>query len=545
MNWFQNSPTRIKLLSGFGVMVVLLGIVFGTSYYAITSLIGSERTLFDTRFSDVVDAITFEANEGDIRIASLMMLNQTNAAEIQRLNTTIGDESKEAELLLRRLMEQNQSNTNILQLLQEWGDIRDAYKKTREEEVVPAMEQGRLEQARNLLLGVQAERFQKMREITSKLMSESRTEAQDAIGQAEGLGRHLLWSAAGVGLLALVAGFVMVGYLNRLIALPLRQLLLWTEKATMGDLSITAPPNPRRDEVGALHEGFRRMLESLRSLNREIQESVNVLAAAASQILAATSEMAASASETATASAQTTATVEEVKQTAQVSSAKSRQVAEIARQAARDSEAGRKSVEEGIEGMNRVRSQMEAIAESIVRLSEQSQAIGEIIASVNDLAEQSNLLAVNASIEAAKAGEHGKGFAVVAQEIRNLAAQSKQATAQVRGILGDIQKATSSAAMVTEQGGKAVETGVRQSADAGEAIRALAESINQAAEAAQQISASSEQQSVGMDQVAAAMESIKRATNQNANATKQVDSGARNLHEIGQNLKQLVGRFRM
>jgi len=127
---------------------------------------------------------------------------------------------------------------------------------------------------------------------------------------------------------------------------------------------------------------------------------------------------------------------------------------------------------------------MESIAESIVRLSEQSQAIGEIIATVNDLAEQSNLLAVNAAIEATKVGEQGKGFVVVAQEIKSLATQSKEATAQVRTLLGDIQKATSAAVLATEQGNKAVEAGVKQTAEAGDSIRLLADSVNEAAQAA-------------------------------------------------------------
>jgi methyl-accepting chemotaxis protein len=107
-----------------------------------------------------------------------------------------------------------------------------------------------------------------------------------------------------------------------------------------------------------------------------------------------------------------------------------------------------------IEGMKKIQTQMESIAESVVKLSEQSQAIGEIIASVNDLAEQSNLLAVNAAIEAAKAGEQGKGFAVVAQEVKSLAEQSKQATSQVRTIFNDIQKATTAAVLATEQGAR-------------------------------------------------------------------------------------------
>jgi len=192
------------------------------------------------------------------------------------------------------------------------------------------------------------------------------------------------------------------------------------------------------------------------------------------------------------------------------------------------------------EGISRIREQMELISESIVKLSEQSQAIGEIIAIVNDLTDQSNLLAVNAAIEAAKPGERGKGFGVVAQEIRSLAEQSKQATAQVRNILSEIQKATSAVVMATEQGSKAVESGVKQSAEVDESIRALADTIAEAAQAATQIAASSQQQLVGTDQVALAMESIKQASTQNVAGTKQAETAAHNLHELGQKLKQLV-----
>jgi methyl-accepting chemotaxis protein len=154
-------------------------------------------------------------------------------------------------------------------------------------------------------------------------------------------------------------------------------------------------------------------------------------------------------------------------------------------------------------------------------------------------------LAVNAAIEAAKAGEQGKGFAVVAQEVKSLVAQSKQATAQVRAILGDIQRAINAAVLTTEQGGKAVEAGMQQSTRAGEAIRALSESIAEATQAATQIAASSHQQLVGMDQMALAMENIKQASTQNVAGTKQAELAAQSLHDLGQKLKQLVMQYRV
>lgn len=288
----------------------------------------------------------------------------------------------------------------------------------------------------------------------------------------------------------------------------------------------------------------KRVEEDLKRVMLAVQDSVNVLAPAASEILTTTTQVASTAVETASAVSETTTTVEEVKQTALVSNQKAQYVADIAQKTAQASQSGKKSVEESIEVMSRIREQMESIAESIVRLSEQSQTIGEIISTVNDLAEQSNLLAVNAAIEAARAGEQGKGFSVVAQEVRSLAEQSKQATAQVRTILMDIQRATSSAVMATEQGSKAVEAGVKQSSQAGESIRILAESITEAAQASTQITASSQQQLIGMDQIVKAMENIKDASEQNVVGTKQTEAAAHNLHNLGQKLKQLVEQYK-
>jgi methyl-accepting chemotaxis protein len=388
--------------------------------------------------------------------------------------------------------------------------------------------------------------------------------------------------------LGCVISFVVLGVvgalLTRNIVGPLREISAAAQKIALGDLSIGVISNGRRDEVGVLAKtfagmaeslgqmakvaeqisagdltvevkpksdkdtlgkAFAKMRENLRRVTREIQESISVLSSSAQQIVATTTQVASAATETATAVSETTTTVEEVKQTAQLSSQKAKYVSESAQKVSQISQGGKKSAAESIDAMKKIREQMESIAESIVRLSEQSQAIGEIMLTVNDLAEQSNLLAVNASIEAAKAGEQGKGFAVVAQEVRNLADQSKQATAQVRSILGEIQKATNAAVMVTEQGSKAVEVGVQQAARAGESVQQLTESIAEAAQAAAQIAASSQQQMAGMDQVALAMESIKTASTQNVASTKQTESAAKSIDELGRRLKELVAVYKV
>lgn len=370
----------------------------------------------------------------------------------------------------------------------------------------------------------------------------------------------------------------------RNISKPLKEITATAERIAAGDLNVNISTNHRRDEVGVLAQTFSRMTQSLRGmagvarqiadgdlrvkidpqsdndvlgnafatmvqnlqgLTVQITQGVNILGSSASEISTSTTQLAASASETATAVTETTTTVEEVRQTAQVASQKANSVSESAQKAAQISQSGKKSADESIQGMQRIRQEMEAIADSMVRLSEQTQAIGQIIAMVEDLAAQSNLLAVNASIEAAKAGEQGKGFAVVAQEVRSLAEQSKQATNQVRTILSDIQKATGAAVMATEQGSKAVEAGVKQSGQAGQSIQTLANGVSEAAQAATLIAASSQQQLVGVDQVASAMESIKQASTQNVASARQLETAAHNLTELGQKLKRLVEQYRV
>ena len=356
---------------------------------------------------------------------------------------------------------------------------------------------------------------------------------------------NTLWVILGGAAIAALFVIAAGTFLGRNISGPLREITGNAEQIGAGDLRVTPATNgARTDEIGILARTFRVMTGKLRQLIQEIGEGTNVLGTAASQIVTITAQVASGAAETATALAQTSATMEEVKKTSQVSSEKALYVSETAQSTAQVSQGGRRAVEQSIEGITKVREQIGAIAEAVMQLSEQSQAIGEIVSTVNDLAEQSNLLAVNAAIEAARAGDQGKGFVVVAQEVKSLAEQSKQATAQVRSILGDIQKATATAVLAAEQGSKAVDVGVKQSLEAGEAIERLSKSIATATQAATQIVASNQQQQVGIDQVALAMENIKLASVQNLSATKQAESAAQNLNELGHKLKAMAGQYR-
>lgn len=357
--------------------------------------------------------------------------------------------------------------------------------------------------------------------------------------------KNLMYGSIGIIVLTLIVIYLLAMYIINTVTHPMQIVMDVAEKVARGDLTAHVPTVDGEDEMANLLRILRTMLENLRTLTEQIKEAVTALASASTEISASVSEIASSATETATAANETGTTVEEVRQTALDANRKAKYVSESAQKAVQVSQSGEKAVATTIEGIRRIEAQMESIAESILKLSEHGQAIGGIIATVEDIAEQSNLLAVNASIEAARAGEHGKGFAVVAQEVKSLAEQSKQATARIRAILEEIQKSTSGAVMTTEQGSKAVEAGVKQSQEAGDAIQRLANSVTEAAQATTQIAVSTQEQLVGMDQVVAAMESIKQASAQNVLATKQVESAAHDLQELGQRLKHLVEQYKL
>jgi len=262
-----------------------------------------------------------------------------------------------------------------------------------------------------------------------------------------------------------------------------------------------------------------------------------------SSIMGATAAQTTAAQEQATGVAEITTTLSQLRLMSGQTLEKAEAVIGESDRSLDASKTGGKAVEQAIQGMQEIREQVETIAQKIVTLSEQTQQIGDIIMSVNEITEQSKLLALNAAIEAARAGDQGRGFAVVAAEIRSLADQSKQATARVRKILGDIQNATNSAVIATEQGTKKVEAGMALANRAGETIDLLGRSVESSAGAARLIANASRQQTSGVQQVSDAMSSINQATSSTVAGLQQTESSAKQLTEMTTTMQGLVRQF--
>ena len=318
------------------------------------------------------------------------------------------------------------------------------------------------------------------------------------------------------------------------------------EKLADGDLAVRVETSAQ-DETGRLARSFNIMAEKLDAAEKAdvvtknaLNSSISALSSSSSEILASVVEFNSSATEQAASLSEASATLDELKHKSEDSVRRAEEVSQTSKGAMAVGDEGANAVDSILKSMLTLREKVQAIAQDILALSEQTQQIGEITAAVNDIADQSKLLALNATIEAAKAGEQGKGFAVVAAEVRNLAEQSKMSNAKVRQILGDIQKATNTAVLATEQGTKGVEAGMSLAERAGEVIAKLTDTVGQSTSQIEEYLGSSRQTSMDIDQITLAIREISDSTRSFVDGARQARDAARELEKLALSLKQVA-----
>jgi twitching motility protein PilJ len=292
------------------------------------------------------------------------------------------------------------------------------------------------------------------------------------------------------------------------------------------------------DSVNYMLDNFVKVLERVRKAAVDVQSSAN-------DILIASEEMSSGAVQQDQEITNTSSAVEELTVSMKQVSNNAEASAEAARRALDAAEQGNRSVRDTLEGMQRIRSSVQATAKRIKTLGDRSLEISEIVKVINDITEQTNLLALNAAIEAARAGEAGRGFAVVADEVRKLAEHSRSATKDIAALIKAIQAETNDAVVVMEEGTREVEIGARLADQAGRALDAISTVVRQSAELVQEISLASKQQVRGTEGVANAMQIISNITRQTSQGARQTARTVEQLVHMSEQLNEALSQFRI
>ena len=363
---------------------------------------------------------------------------------------------------------------------------------------------------------------------------------RDAVSHSQNGLNILLVFGLGVELLV---GFSILAFLGRRLA-PLGPAAALAERIGGGDL--TADPLEVRvlDEVGRVSSNLNRMLENLRANTSQNQIHADVVNEAAARMAASTKEQAAALQQQSTALQQTSVTLEELSQSAEQISDRSREVASRAEDTALAAAAGLESVRKSARSTAELVEQVRVVAERINSMNEKTDAIRSIVLSVNDIAERSNVLALNAAILAAAAGSEGKGFTVVANEMKSLADQCKEATVQVRDLLGEVERGIQASVVLIEEAGRRGSAGSAFTDEASVFIHQLNSQVHDGSLAFAQIVAATGQQKLAFEQVAEALVSIRQASQQSTVTTQRMEETTRELHRLSGQLVKSIEAYR-
>ncbi len=350
----------------------------------------------------------------------------------------------------------------------------------------------------------------------------------------------------GAGLVALVIGLILFRFIVRSVVRPLGEAVQSMEDIASGEGDLTRRlPVEGRDEVAQLAEAFNRFVEKMQRAVSEVASSSVQVSTAADAMSSITSQTSAGVErqrseieQVATAMNEMTATVQEV-------ASHAAHAAEAATSARDEAQGGQRVVSANIDAIQRLADEVMQTAELINRLAEDSNAIGTVLDVIRGIAEQTNLLALNAAIEAARAGEQGRGFAVVADEVRTLAQRTQESTSEIQDMIERLQAGARNAVEAMEKGRAGAESSVRQAVTAGESLQAINQAVAAISDMNLQIATAAEEQSAVAEEINRNITTINMVADETAVGAEQTAEASQELAQLAMNLQRIVSQFRV
>ena len=542
MRWFNDLSVGLKLMGVFSLIFILVGLASGFTLFQLKNINNDIKNIIKDQYEKTSNLNEWKVNvlkiAGRSREALLFAEGEQLDAGIKRIQDSqiiIADKSK--------FLEQTVKDDEGKKLLSQLLTAKKGYDPL-VEKVFKFMREGKKQEALSFI----TEDFNAAQKIyldsldTNIAFQKSAMDVIEREADKRIINTFLILSLIGAIFLAVSVTTVVV--LKKGIAVPLSRGVVMAEAIASGDLTKEFTTE-RKDEVGGLLKAFEKMRLKLRENIHRVSKTSNLLAmtsqelsSAASQITGNIKEQEARANQIATASAEMSQTVMDVAKNAA-------DIAESATETSRVAKDGSAIVNDTVSKVRQISETVTASVQLIDSLGIRATQIGEIINVIKDIADQTNLLALNAAIEAARAGEQGRGFAVVADEVRKLAERTTKATAEIGEMIKAVQNETEKTVAAMEEGSKEVEKGVDLATQAGTALGKIVESVNGLQLMVQQIATATEEMSAVSETISQDIESIANASKEtNDTAVKMTDTSLQQT-KLSLDLKDAIMGFKL
>ncbi|MEQ6340207.1 MAG: methyl-accepting chemotaxis protein [Gammaproteobacteria bacterium] len=543
MSFLEKMTIKARLTILVGFMAVLMVVLGAMGLHATKASNESLRTVYVDRMVPVEQISSILNNNMSSRLHILKALESPTPEQIQ---ATIDQVRQNREQINQKWKEY--MATSLTPEEKQLADKLAADRKRFVEDglvpVIALLRDGKLDAARNITHQFLEPAYGPVQEGAKALLKLQMDVAKEEYEKAQHT-YEITRNITIAGMVVCIALAVLLAFFTvRGITRGVAELERATARLADGDLNARVN-NHSADELGRVAKAFNHMADRFKNTIGEVSGSTSQLAAAAEQLSAVSMQtshgIAQQQSETdqvATAMNEMSATVQDVARNAE-------QAASAARNADAEAQKGKRVVGDNIDAIDALAAEVERAAQVIQKLEAESGSIGTVVDVIKSIAEQTNLLALNAAIEAARAGEQGRGFAVVADEVRTLASRTQQSTQEIQQMIQRLQVGASEAVKVMVQGRSQAQDAVKQAAQAGESLEAITRAVANITDMNTQIASAAEEQSAVSEEINRNIVTISQVGSQTAAGAQQTSSASEELARLAAQLQTLVGRFRV